>query len=140
MRSSELTGNTQGTANSSEVQGAGGHSSNQSGKLFVVGIGPGNPEHMTARVQSVLNEAEFIVGYKTYIDLIKPLIIHQRIVATGRRQEIERCREAIRLATQGHSVAVISSGDAGVYGMAGILIECLDQEGLLLSLIHISEP
>jgi len=86
---------------------------------------------MTARVQSVLNEAEFIVGYKTYIGLIKPLIIHQKIVATGMRQEIDRCREAIRLAAQGHSVAVISSGDAGVYGMAGILIECLDQEGLL---------
>jgi precorrin-3B C17-methyltransferase len=86
---------------------------------------------MTTRVQSVLNEAEFIVGYKTYIDLIRPLLTHQQIVATGMRQEIDRCREAIRLAAEGHSVAVISSGDAGVYGMAGILIECLDQDGLL---------
>ena len=131
MRSSELAGNSKGTANSAEVQGSGGHSSNQRGKLFVVGIGPGDPDHMTARVQSVLNEAEFIVGYKTYIDLIRPLLTHQQIVATGMRQEIDRCQEAIRLAAEGHSVAVISSGDAGVYGMAGILIECLDQDGLL---------
>lgn len=131
MRSSELAGNSKGTANSAEVQGSGSHSSNQRGKLFVVGIGPGDPDHMTVRVQSVLNEAEFIVGYKTYIDLIRPLITHQQIVATGMRQEIDRCREAIRIAAEGHHVAVISSGDAGVYGMAGILIECLDQEGLL---------
>lgn len=86
---------------------------------------------MTARVQAVINEAEFIVAYKTYVDLIRSLITHQQIVATGMRQEIDRCREAIRLTAEGHLVAVISSGDAGVYGMAGIIIECLDQEGLL---------
>lgn len=131
MRSSELAGNSKGTANFAEVKGAGNNSSHQRGKLFVVGLGPGDPDHMTARVLSVLKEAEFIVGYKTYIDLIRPLITHQQIVATGMRQEIDRCREAIRIAAEGHRVAVISSGDAGVYGMAGILIECLDQEGLL---------
>jgi precorrin-3B C17-methyltransferase len=86
---------------------------------------------MTTRVQSVLNEAEYIVGYKTYVELIRPFLTHQQVVATGMRQEIDRCREAIRLAGEGHRVAVISSGDAGVYGMAGIIIECLEQEGLL---------
>ncbi|MDQ7093453.1 precorrin-3B C(17)-methyltransferase [Desulfosporosinus sp. PR] len=86
---------------------------------------------MTSRVQSVLNEAEYIVGYKTYIDLIRNFLTHQQVVATGMRQEIDRCREAIRLAGEGHRVAVVSSGDAGVYGMAGIIIECLEQEGLL---------
>ncbi|OLN31684.1 precorrin-3B C(17)-methyltransferase [Desulfosporosinus metallidurans] len=86
---------------------------------------------MTARVQSVLNEVEYIVGYKTYINLIRPFLTHQQIVATGMRQEIDRCREAIRLAAEGHRVAVVSSGDAGVYGMAGIIIECLEQEGLI---------
>ena len=86
---------------------------------------------MTARVQSVLNEVEFIVGYKTYIDLIRSFLTHQQLVATGMRQEIDRCREAIRLANEGHRVAIVSSGDAGVYGMAGIIIECLEQEGLL---------
>jgi len=86
---------------------------------------------MTQRVQTVWEDVEFVVGYKTYVELIRPYLTHQKIVATGMRQEIDRCREAIRLASEGHKVAVISSGDAGVYGMAGILIECLEQEGLL---------
>lgn len=131
MRSSEFTGSQKGTVSSAQGQGAGGNGSHQHRKLYVVGLGPGDQEHMTARVQSVLNEVEFIVGYKTYVDLIRPFITHQQIVATGMRQEIDRCREAIRLAAEGHRVAVVSSGDAGVYGMAGIIIECLEQENLL---------
>lgn len=87
---------------------------------------------MTGRVRAILSrEAEIIVGYKTYIALIQPLLAGQQVVASGMRQEIERCREAIRLAVQGYKVAVVSSGDAGVYGMAGVIIECLEQEGLL---------
>jgi len=86
---------------------------------------------MTARVQTVWNEVDVVVGYKTYIELIRPYITNQQIVSNGMRQEIDRCREAIRLAAEGHSVAVVSSGDAGVYGMAGIIIECLEQDGLL---------
>lgn len=131
MRSSEFAGSAHGAAYSVENHGAGSHSGDQCGKLFVVGLGPGDPEHMTARVQSVLNDVEFIVGYKTYINLIRPFLTHQEIVATGMRQEIDRCREAIRLVNEGHRVAIISSGDAGVYGMAGIILECLEQEGLI---------
>lgn len=86
---------------------------------------------MTTRVQTVWEEVDVIVGYKTYVDLVKPYITNQQIVANGMRQEIDRCREAIRLAAQGNRVAVVSSGDAGVYGMAGIIIECLEQENLL---------
>jgi len=86
---------------------------------------------MTARVQTVWNEVDVVVGYKTYIELIRPYITKQQIVSNGMRQEVDRCREAIRLAAEGHSVAVVSSGDAGVYGMAGIMIECLEQAGLL---------
>ncbi|ODA41400.1 precorrin-3B C(17)-methyltransferase [Desulfosporosinus sp. BG] len=86
---------------------------------------------MTQRVQTVWNEVDFIVGYKTYIDLVRPYLSDQKIVSNGMRQEIDRCREAIRLAAEGHRVAVVSSGDAGIYGMAGIVIECLEQEGLL---------
>ena len=131
MRSSELTGNSSGKASSPEDQGSGGNHSAKLGKLFVVGIGPGDPAHMTARVQTVWNEVDVVVGYKTYIELIRPYITNQQIVSNGMRQEIDRCREAIRLAAEGHSVAVVSSGDAGVYGMAGIIIECLEQDGLL---------
>jgi len=86
---------------------------------------------MTQRVQTVWNEVDFIVGYKTYIDLVRPYLTNQQIVANGMRQEVDRCKEAIRLAAEGHRVAVVSSGDAGIYGMAGIIIECLEQEGLL---------
>ena len=131
MRSSELTGNSDGTVSSTKDQGSGDDRSNQRGKLFVVGIGPGDPDHMTKRVQTVWNEVDYIVGYKTYIDLIRPYIGNQQIVSNGMRQEIDRCREAIRLAAEGHRVAVVSSGDAGIYGMAGIVIELLEKEGLL---------
>lgn len=86
---------------------------------------------MTARVQQVLDEADVVVGYKMYVELIRPFISEKKMVSTGMRQEVDRCREAIRLAAEGHKVAMISSGDAGVYGMAGIIIECLEQENLL---------
>ncbi len=82
---------------------------------------------MTSRVKEVWAEVDIIAGYKTYVDLIRPYISEQQIVATSMRQEVERCQEVVRLATLGHRVALVSSGDAGIYGMAGILIECLEQ-------------
>ncbi len=82
---------------------------------------------MTSRVKEVWAEVDIIAGYKTYVDLIRPYISEQQIVATSMRQEVERCQEVVRLAALGHSVALVSSGDAGIYGMAGILIECLEQ-------------
>ncbi|KLU58985.1 cobalt-precorrin-3B C(17)-methyltransferase [Peptococcaceae bacterium CEB3] len=82
---------------------------------------------MTGRAKEALAEADTVAGYKTYIDLIRPFLKRQEIVATGMRQEVERCREVVRLASQGRRVALVSSGDAGIYGMAGILIECLSE-------------
>ncbi|MFZ3101409.1 MAG: precorrin-3B C(17)-methyltransferase [Desulfitobacteriaceae bacterium] len=82
---------------------------------------------MTSRVKEVWSEVDIIAGYKTYVDLIRPYISEQQIVATSMRQEVERCQEVVRLASLGHRVALVSSGDAGIYGMAGILIECLEQ-------------
>lgn len=131
MRSSEFIGSANGATHSAEDERTRRNRGDQSGKLFVVGIGPGDPGHMTERVQQVWAEVDVIAGYKTYIELIRPFLTDQQIVATGMRQEIDRCREAIRLAAEGHRVALVSSGDAGIYGMAGILIECLEQEGLL---------
>ncbi|HWQ88393.1 MAG TPA: precorrin-3B C(17)-methyltransferase [Desulfitobacteriaceae bacterium] len=86
---------------------------------------------MTSRVKEVWAEVDIIAGYKTYIDLIRPFLTGQQIVATSMRQEVERCQEVVRLAALGHRVALVSSGDAGIYGMAGILIECLEQAGKL---------
>lgn len=86
---------------------------------------------MSVRAQKVWEEVDIVAGYITYIDLVRPLIGDKEVVATGMRQEIDRCREVVKLALEGHSVALVSSGDAGIYGMAGILIECLQEAGCL---------
>lgn len=86
---------------------------------------------MTTRAQSVWDEVDVVAGYKTYIDLIRPMLTEKQVVSTGMRQELDRCREVVKLAQEGHSVALVSSGDAGVYGMAGILIECMEEANCL---------
>lgn len=91
--------------------------------ITVVGIGPGDRAHMTQAAIRAIEEAEVIVGYKTYIDLIAPLIGEREVIQNGMRREIDRCKAAIDVARQGKRVAVISSGDAGVYGMAGLIYE-----------------
>lgn len=93
------------------------------GKIFVVGIGPGSAEHLTQKARAALYEADVIVGYKTYINLIKCIAGGKEIVSTGMTQEVDRCKAAIELAEKGKKVAVISSGDAGIYGMAGLIYE-----------------
>lgn len=96
--------------------------------LYVVGLGPGGQQQMTFEVIDVLKSCDVIVGYTTYIRLIKELIGEKEVVATGMKQEVERCQTAISLAKQGKDVAVVSSGDAGVYGMAGLILELLAKE------------
>ncbi len=92
---------------------------------------------MTVRSRAGLAEADIIAGYKTYVDLVRPFIGECPVVATGMRHEVDRCREVVTLAVQGHQVALVSSGDAGVYGMAGILIECLAEAGRLDIIVEI---
>lgn len=91
--------------------------------LYVVGLGPGEKEKMSGEAIEVLRQAEIIVGYTTYVRLIKEMVGDKEIVSTGMKQEIDRCKKAIELAKSGKEVAVISSGDAGVYGMAGLILE-----------------
>lgn len=86
---------------------------------------------MTAKAQSVWDKVDVVAGYKTYVDLIRPWVADKKVVATGMRQEIDRCREVVKIALEGEAVALVSSGDAGVYGMAGILIECLEEQDAL---------
>ena len=99
------------------------------GKIFVVGIGPGSAEHLTQKARTALYEADVIVGYKTYINLIKCIAGGKEIVSTGMTQEVDRCKAAIELAEKGKKVAVISSGDAGIYGMAGLIYELISCRG-----------
>lgn len=93
------------------------------GKIYVVGIGPGDEENMTVRARKVLAACDVIVGYKTYTDLIGSVFPDKRIVESSMRKETDRCRKCIELARAGNDVALICSGDAGIYGMASPMLE-----------------
>ncbi|OAT27000.1 cobalt-precorrin-3b C17-methyltransferase [Buttiauxella ferragutiae ATCC 51602] len=98
--------------------------------LTVIGIGPGSEAMMTQEAIAALQEAEIVVGYKTYTHLVKPLTGDKQVIKTGMCKEIERCQTAIELAKAGHNVALISSGDAGIYGMAGLVLELVTSQQL----------
>jgi precorrin-3B C17-methyltransferase len=99
------------------------------GKLLVVGFGPGSFEHITKRAQEAIQESDYVIGYKTYVELIKDLLTDQEIISTGMSEEVSRAQAAVKYAEKGKKVAVISSGDAGVYGMAGLVYEVLVEKG-----------
>ena len=92
-------------------------------KIYVVGIGPGDSEQMTRRAANVLDSCEVLVGYHVYVDLIKSEYPDKEYLTTPMKKESERCRAALDLAVEGKNVAMICSGDAGVYGMAGLMLE-----------------
>ncbi|MEQ8202948.1 MAG: precorrin-3B C(17)-methyltransferase [Smithellaceae bacterium] len=99
------------------------NSGNCTGKLYVVGIGPGGPEDRTRRAEKAITESNVVAGYKMYLDLIKDLTEGKEIISSGMTREVERCRAALESAAQGNVVALVSSGDAGIYGMAGLALE-----------------
>lgn len=92
-------------------------------KLTVVGMGPGEYEAMTLRAVKALNTCDVIVGYTVYVELAKPYFPDKEFLTTPMKREIERCEMAFAEAEKGRSVAMICSGDAGVYGMAGPILE-----------------
>ncbi|KAA1176956.1 precorrin-3B C(17)-methyltransferase [Photorhabdus heterorhabditis] len=96
--------------------------------LTVIGIGPGNESMMTQEAIAAIREAEIVVGYKTYTHLVKHLTMDKEVIKTGMCKEIERCQTAIDLALSGRKVVLISSGDAGIYGMAGLVLELVCQQ------------
>lgn len=91
--------------------------------IRVVGIGPGDLQEMTLQAVQALNDSDVIVGYQVYVELIKPHFPGKEFRTTPMRREAERCRVALELARTGKDVAMICSGDAGVYGMAGLIYE-----------------
>ena len=93
------------------------------GKLYVVGIGPGNEENLSPRGRRALEEADLICGYTVYAELLKPLFPGKRFLTTGMTEELERCRRCLERASEGETVALVCSGDAGVYGMAAPVLE-----------------
>ncbi len=92
-------------------------------KIYVVGIGPGDLKHMTCEAREAIESSDAVVGYATYLKLIEPLLAGKEVVSSGMTKEVDRCRQAISLACEGKTVALVSSGDAGVYGMAGLVLE-----------------
>ena len=92
-------------------------------KIYVVGIGPGAYEKMTIEAADVLKKCDVIIGYTVYIDLVKDHFPEKEFLSTPMRKEVERCVMAFEEANKGKTVAMICSGDAGVYGMAGLIHE-----------------
>lgn len=92
-------------------------------KLYVVGLGPGELSQATGRAMEALEECEVIAGYTVYIDLIKDRFGHKKLISTPMKKEVDRCRMAIEEALKGQTVGMVCSGDAGVYGMAGLIYE-----------------
>lgn len=99
------------------------------GKLYVIGIGPGGLDEMTLRAVKAIEESDIIVGYTKYIEMVKDLIKDKEIFKTGMRGEEERCREALELSKE-KKVALISTGDSGIYGMAGLILEMRKDENV----------
>lgn len=103
--------------------------SDPKGILYVVGIGPGAQDHATPAALKAIAESQLVVGYTTYIKLVRHLLEGKDIVKTGMTEEIGRARAAIERARTGATVSLISSGDAGVYGMAGLVFQVLQEMG-----------
>jgi precorrin-3B C17-methyltransferase len=99
------------------------------GTLTIVGIGPGAHDQTTPAALAAIAEAEVVVGYTTYIRLVRDLIVGKEVVRTGMTEEIGRARIAVERAQAGAKVVIISSGDAGVYGMGGLVFQVLQEIG-----------
>lgn len=93
------------------------------GKLAVVGIGPGNYENMTVKADETLKRCDVIIGYHVYVDLVKERYPGKTYMTTPMTKETDRCRMALDLAREGKNVALVCSGDSGIYGMAALIYE-----------------
>lgn len=92
-------------------------------KIYVTGLGPGAADQMTIRARNVLEHCPVIIGYTVYIDLIRDEFPDKTYLSTPMRKEADRCRMAFAEAEKGQDVAMVCSGDAGIYGMAGLICE-----------------
>lgn len=96
-------------------------------KLYVVGFGPGGYEHMTVKAVNVINSVDVVTGYTTYIEMLKAYFPEKNYLSTPMRKEVERCRLAVEKTMEGNDVAMVSSGDSGIYGMAGIVLQIVEE-------------
>lgn len=98
------------------------------GKLYVVGFGPGGKEHMTQKAIDVITQADVVTGYTTYVNILKEYFPDKKYIATPMMQEVKRCEMAVEEAIKDQTVAMVSSGDSGIYGMAGIIYQVADEK------------
>ena len=125
MRTSSNTGSgKKPQVNTEKNQAKRSNSGNSRGRISVVGIGPGSLEHLTPKARNEIENADVLVGYGTYVKLIQSIIKPGAEVVSGTMgKEVERAKIAVSKALEGHNVVMVSSGDPGVYGMAGIVLE-----------------
>lgn len=97
--------------------------------IYVIGIGPGDIDGLTLEALDALKQCEIISGYKVYVDLVKKFLPEKNFFVYPMKSEVERCLEALEFSRTGKKVALISSGDAGVYGMAGLMLEVAQGSG-----------
>jgi precorrin-3B C17-methyltransferase len=101
-------------------------------RLFIIGTGPGDAQYLAPRARTLLETADAVAGYTTYIDLIKPIIKGKPVISTGMTKEVERVEKAIETALEGRTCALVSGGDAGIYAMAGLVFELCRKKELKL--------
>ncbi len=99
------------------------------GKLYIVGFGPGGYEHMTQKAIEVIQKADVVTGYTTYVKILEEFFPDKHYIATPMMQEIKRCEMAVEEAKKDQVVAMVSSGDSGIYGMAGIIYQVTAEKG-----------
>jgi precorrin-3B C17-methyltransferase len=104
------------------------HTETKKGGLAIVGLGPGRREYMTPRALKAIAAADYVIGNASYLDPLEPLLTGKTVIRSSMGKEVERAQQAIKLA-RSHAVAIVSGGDAGVYGMAGIVLEVLEHSG-----------
>ncbi|MBI9074576.1 MAG: precorrin-3B C(17)-methyltransferase [Desulfatibacillum sp.] len=125
MRSSSHPGDRAKESDSDQTGQQNSDHSHSGHALYIVGAGPGEQAHMSGRAKEVLGFVDIVVGYKTYLDIIEPVIQGKKTLATGMTKEVDRVEAAIDAALNGQSCALVSGGDPGVYAMAGLVLEVL---------------
>ncbi|WP_320041808.1 precorrin-3B C(17)-methyltransferase [uncultured Desulfobacter sp.] len=125
MRSSSHAGNGQDESVGEENSQSDSHHCPGGNTLYIVGTGPGHVDHMSGRARQVLAACDIVVGYNTYLELIEDVIRDKKRLTTGMTKEMDRVQAAIDAALGGQVCALVSGGDAGIYAMAGLVLEML---------------
>ena len=105
------------------------HTEQKKGSLAIIGLGPGRREYITPRALKVIASADYVIGNALYLDPLEPLLKGKNVIRSSMGKEVERAQQAIDLA-RSHAVAIVSGGDAGVYGMASIVLEVIEHSGV----------